>query len=208
MSHEPSVIDQYQDHNSSLLRQFREWRIQRGDSHDQAEAHEFNLDFYLNHYLLHGSLHSAEAGASPELVRDFFGDFFVHKAMWTDVAEQKSSIESLLLFYCWLGTQNLVPQDSCGQLEVMIEAEKAQWFAAMEKCSEESLESWQSSDDPEMIDSGFFSEFDFAEETEVETMDADLEAFSVPGLDEDMDDPDDAMLLELVVTDEVENDPD
>lgn len=206
MPQAPEPMDN-QRRNSELIQAFRDWRAGQGAGAEELEAHEFNLDFYLNHYLQFGSSRGAADGASPDLVRDFLGDFFVHKAMWTDVEEQKSSIASLLAFYCWLEDKGEVPPGSCRGLTELVEAEKEAWFAAMDRYAVESLESWQAGEDGEFLDQLPFSDLDIPDDQFDEPAFNDFADFEIPGLEEALRGQDDEAIAELPVSDEAENDP-
>ena len=59
--------------------------------------HCTNLDFYLNHFLLYADTLTPADGVS--YVGGFLGDWFIHKAVWSNKTTVKANATSLKKFY-------------------------------------------------------------------------------------------------------------
>lgn len=117
--------------NAKLLSEFKQWLDKKGLGDKIIDKHISNIDFYVNEYLLHSNLIEAKDGAIK--VCDFFGDWFIRKAMWASKTSVKSIATSLRKFYNFMYEKNLVEEFDIEYLSDMVKEEMPVWLKKLER---------------------------------------------------------------------------
>lgn len=117
--------------NVELLGQFRNWLKKGGLGSATVRSHCSNLDFYLNHFLLHADTLTASDGVS--YVGEFLGDWFIHKAMWSNKTTVKANAASLKKFYGFMAERGLVKPEELTSLKQQIKDELPDWLGAVDR---------------------------------------------------------------------------
>ena len=76
------ICQQLRQDNAALLGDFSRWLQKAGLGAATIRSHCTNLDFYLNHFLLYADTLTPADGVC--YVGEFLGDWFIHKAMWSN----------------------------------------------------------------------------------------------------------------------------
>ena len=122
---------QIRPENAALLGEFSHWLKKAGLAAATIRSHGTNLDFYLNHFLLYADTLTAADGVS--CVREFLGDWFIHKAMWSNKTTVKANATSLKKFYGFMAEQGLIKPEDFASLKQQIKDELPDWLAAVER---------------------------------------------------------------------------
>jgi len=116
--------------NTQLLTDFEECLKASGLAKKTIKNHESNIDFYINEFLLY--YEATEAKDGIDSVDQFLGDWFIRKAMWSNVSSVKSYGTSLKKFYTFMNERNLVSNESLSELKQLIKEEMPEWLSSME----------------------------------------------------------------------------
>jgi hypothetical protein len=122
---------QIRQENASLLGEFSHWLKKAGLGVATIRSHCTNLDFYLNHFLLCSDLLMPADGVS--CVGEFLGDWFIHKAMWSNKTTVKANATSLKKFYSFMAERGLIKPEEFASLKQQIKDELPAWLGAVEK---------------------------------------------------------------------------
>ena len=122
---------QLRHENAALLGDFSRWLKAAGIGAATIRSHCTNLDFYLNHFLLYADTLTAADGIS--YVGEFLGDWFIHKAMWSNKTTVKANAASLKKFYAFMAERGLVKPEVLASLKQQIMDELPDWLAAVER---------------------------------------------------------------------------
>ena len=87
---------QIRKENVALLGEFSSWLEEAGLAAATVRSHRSNLDFYLNHFLVYADTWTPAEGIC--YVGEFLGDWFIHKAMWSNKTTVKANAASLKKF--------------------------------------------------------------------------------------------------------------
>jgi site-specific recombinase XerD len=122
---------QIRQENAALLGEFSHWLKKAGIGAATIRSHCTNLDFYLNHFLLYADLLTPADGVS--CVGEFLGDWFIHKAMWSNKTTVKANATSLKKFYGFLAERGLIKPEEFASLKQQIKDELPDWLDAVER---------------------------------------------------------------------------
>lgn len=86
---------------------------------------------YLNHFLLYADTVTPAEGVGT--VGEFLGDWFIHKAMWSNKTTVKANAASLKKFYAFMAERGLVKPEELATLKQQIKDELPDWLAAVER---------------------------------------------------------------------------
>jgi len=117
--------------NITLLGEFSAWLTDAGLSTATIRGHRYNLDFFLNHFLLYGDTLRAPDGVG--YVGEFLGDWFIHKAMWSNKTTVKANATSLKKFYGFMAERGLIKPEEFASLKQQIKDELPDWLGAVER---------------------------------------------------------------------------
>ncbi|MCX5944833.1 MAG: recombinase [Cyanobacteria bacterium] len=117
--------------NTALLGEFSGWLEEAGLAAATIGSHCTNLDFYLNHFLLYADTLKPADGVC--YVGEFLGDWFIHKAMWSNKATIKANVASLKKFYAFMAERGLVKPEEFASLKQQIKNELPEWLGAVER---------------------------------------------------------------------------
>jgi hypothetical protein len=126
-----SRCQQLRQENAVLLGDFRRWLKKAGLGETTIRSHCTNLDFYLNHFLLYADILSPADGVGT--VGEFLGDWFIHKAMWSNKTTVKANAASLKKFYAFMSERGLVKPEEFASLKQQIKDELPDWLGAVER---------------------------------------------------------------------------
>lgn len=126
-----SRCQQLRQENAALLGDFRRWLKKAGLGETTIRSHCSNLDFYLNHFLLYADTLTAADGIC--YVGKFLGDWFIHKAMWSNKTTVKANAASIKKFYAFLAERGLVKPEELATLKQQIKDELSDWLGAVER---------------------------------------------------------------------------
>lgn len=112
---------QIRQENAALLGEFSHWLKKAGLDAATIKSHCTNLDFYLNHFLLYADLLTPADGVS--CIGEFLGDWFIHKAMWSNKTTVKANAASLKKFYAFMTERGLVKPEEFASLKQQIKDE-------------------------------------------------------------------------------------
>jgi site-specific recombinase XerD len=122
---------QIRKENAALLGEFSRWLEEAGLAAATARSHRSNLDFYLNHFLLYADTLTPAEGVC--YVGEFLGDWFIHKAMWSNKTTVKSNAASLKKFYAFMAERELIKPEEFASLKQQIKEELPDWLGAVER---------------------------------------------------------------------------
>ncbi|NBG87224.1 recombinase [Isachenkonia alkalipeptolytica] len=123
-------IEKVRNENKVLLKGFEQWLQESGFGKKTIRNHLFNAEFYINDFLLYYEPVKAREGI--EEVSNFFDDWFIRKAMWSNKASVLSNITSLKKFYQYLVEIGEIQGIDSEMLKRRIKEEKADWVEAVE----------------------------------------------------------------------------
>ncbi|MBM5802140.1 MAG: recombinase [Cyanobacteria bacterium K_DeepCast_35m_m2_023] len=122
---------QIRQENAALLGEFSRWLKKAGLAAVTVRSHGRDLDFYLNHFLLYSDMLTPADGVGT--VGEFLGDWFIHKAMWSNKTTVKANAASLKKFYAFMAERGLVTHEEFASLKQQIKDELPDWLAAVER---------------------------------------------------------------------------
>jgi hypothetical protein len=122
---------QIRQENAALLGEFGHWLKKAGLGAATIRSHCTNLDFYLNHFLLYADTLTPADGVS--CVGEFLGDWFIHKAMWSNKTTVKANATSLKKFYGFMAERGLIKPEEFASLKQQIKDELPDWLGAVER---------------------------------------------------------------------------
>jgi hypothetical protein len=122
---------QIRQENAALLGEFSHWLKKAGLGAATIRSHCSNLDFYLNHFLLYSDILMPADGVS--YVGEFLGDWFIHKAMWSNKTTVKANAASIKKFYAFMAERELIKPEEFASLKQQIKDELPDWLDAVER---------------------------------------------------------------------------
>ena len=122
---------QIRKENAVLLGDFSRWLEQTGLAVATVRSHRSHLDFYLNHFLLYADTSTPAEGVW--YVGEFLGDWFIHKAMWSNKTTVRSNAASLKKFYAFMAERELIKPEELASLKRQIKDELPDWLGAVER---------------------------------------------------------------------------
>jgi len=126
-----SRCQQLRQENAALLGDFRRWLKKAGLGETTVRSHCTNLDFYLNHFLLYADTVTPAEGVGT--VGEFLGDWFIHKAMWSNKTTVKANTASLKKFYAFMAERGLIKPEELASLKQQIKDELPDWLDAVDR---------------------------------------------------------------------------
>jgi len=129
---------QIRQENAILLGEFSRWLKKAGLAAATIRSHCANLDFYLNHFLLYADTLTPADGVG--YVGEFLGDWFIHKAMWSNKATVKANATSLKKFYAFMAERELIKPEEFASLQQQIKDELPDWLDAIERYNDPDLD--------------------------------------------------------------------
>ena len=122
---------QLRQENAALLGDFSRWLKNAGLGAATIRSHCAKLDFYLNHFLLYADTLTPAEGVC--YVGEFLGDWFIHKAMWSNKTTVKANAASLKKFYAFMAERELIKPEEFASLKQQIKDELPDWLGAVER---------------------------------------------------------------------------
>jgi hypothetical protein len=122
---------QLRQDNTALLGDFSRWLKKAGLGAATIRTHCTNLDFYLNHFLLYADTLTPADGVC--YVGEFLGDWFIHKAMWSNKTTVKANAASLKKFYAFMAERELIKPEEFASLKQQIKDKLPDWLGAVER---------------------------------------------------------------------------
>jgi site-specific recombinase XerD len=122
---------QLRQENAALLCDFSRWLKKAGLGAATIRSHCAKLDFYLNHFLLYADTLTPADGV--DYVGEFLGDWFIHKAMWSNKTTVKANAASLKKFYAFMAERELIKHEEFASLKQQIKDELPDWVDAVER---------------------------------------------------------------------------
>lgn len=122
---------QIRQDNAALLADFSRWLKKACLGAATVRSHGTNLDFYLNHFLLYADTLTPADGVG--YIGEFLGDWFIHKAMWSNKTTVKANAASLKKFYAFMAERKLVKPEEFASLKQQIKEELPDWLVAVER---------------------------------------------------------------------------
>ena len=129
---------QIRQENAILLGEFSRWLKKAGLAAATIRSHCAKLDFYLNHFLLYADTLTPADGVG--YVGEFLGDWFIHKAMWSNKATVKANATSLKKFYAFMAERELIKPEEFASLQQQIKDELPDWLDAIERYNDPDLD--------------------------------------------------------------------
>jgi site-specific recombinase XerD len=129
---------QLRQENAALLGDFSRWLKNAGLGAATIRSHCANLDFYLNHFLLYADTLTAAEGVG--YVGEFLGDWFIHKAMWSNKTTVKANAASLKKFYAFMAERELIKPEEFASLKHQIKDELPDWLGAVERYNDPNVD--------------------------------------------------------------------
>lgn len=117
--------------NQQLLDQFANCLAAKGLGEKTIRDHVSNVDLYINEYLLYYEAIPAAHGVAS--AGEFFGDWFIRKAMWASENSIKKTATGLKKFYQFLFTLGRVKADDVQDLRDVLRDEMPRWLAALRR---------------------------------------------------------------------------
>ena len=122
---------QIRKENVALLGEFSSWLEEAGLAAATVRSHRSNLDFYLNHFLVYADTWTPAEGIC--YVGEFLGDWFIHKAMWSNKTTVKANAASLKKFYAFMAERGLIKPEEFTSLKQQIKDELPEWLGAVDR---------------------------------------------------------------------------
>ena len=122
---------QIRQENAALLGEVSHWLKKAALGVATIRSHCTNLDFYLNHFLLYADTLTPADGV--RCVGEFLGDWFIHKAMWSNKTTVKANATSLKKFYGFMAERGLIKPEEFASLKQQIKDELPDWLDAVER---------------------------------------------------------------------------
>ena len=129
---------QLRQDNAALLGDFSRRLKKAGLGAATIRSHCTNLDFYLNHFLLYADTLTPADGVA--YVGEFLGDWFIHKAMWSNKTTIKANAASLKKFYAFMAERKLIKPEEFASLKQQIKDELPEWLGAVERYNDPNVD--------------------------------------------------------------------
>jgi site-specific recombinase XerD len=123
--------DELREQNEELLDEFEKWLAEQGLSENTINKHASNIDFYINEYLLYYDTIRPEAGGFE--IDEFLGNWFIRKAMWSDVSQIKAYATAFKKFYTFLYEKGAISADEHEEIIMGIKEGLPDWIDTMER---------------------------------------------------------------------------
>ena len=104
-------------------------------------SHRNNIEFFLNEFLLCEDAKQPSDGIAE--IEEYFGDWFIRKAMWYTPGTIKSNATSLYKFYSYLAAIDKIPITALVELKEAIVLSMPEWQARCERYNEDDIDDWR-----------------------------------------------------------------
>jgi len=104
-------------------------------------THRDNVDFFINEFLLSEDPKRPAEGIGEG--DDYFGDWFIRKAMWSTPKAITSSARSLYLFYAHLASSGKVASAELAEFKNTLVRRLPEWQARCERYNDADIEDWR-----------------------------------------------------------------
>lgn len=139
-----NACEQIHRENEQLLERFIALMRQRRRASTTINAHYRNIDFFINEYLAHGR--GLRAAEGVDEIDEYFGDWFIRKAMWSTPDTIKKTANSLFQFYTFLAALEMITVLQLAELKVLIMREMPNWQARCERYNNTDDDDWRGLD--------------------------------------------------------------
>jgi hypothetical protein len=133
--------------NEQLLKGFVLMLQSKRLASSTIRKHRDNVDFFINEFLLYTDDAKRPSEGIGE-VDEYFGDWFIRKAMWSTPRTIKSSVTSLLKFYDFLAALGKITPEQLVELRQTIALHLSEWQARCERYNDEEDDDWRGIEDP------------------------------------------------------------
>ena len=99
-------IGKIKEENEKLLKDFSKWLLDKKLKQNTIEKHIFNVNFFINEFLLTNNVISPNNGF--EYIDEYFGNWFIKKAIWSTNIQIKNNSSSIKKFYSFLHAKNII----------------------------------------------------------------------------------------------------
>lgn len=124
--------------NEEILSDFAEWLKESRLKEASIKKHCENVDFYINEYLLYYGVITAKDGVLE--IGDYFGDWFIRKALWSSSNSIKQNVVSIKKFYQFMTDKNEISLDDYLKMENIIKEEMSNWLIIMKRYADLDIE--------------------------------------------------------------------
>ena len=130
------MVEQITNKNLQLIQEFAKYLEEKGLSKRTIHNHASNVEFFLNYYLVNyeekeieeDKYLPCEAKDGIYYLDQFFGDYFIRKALWSDEKATKQSIASLKKFYLFLKEKGVIDEYDYKEFLDEIKQNKNKWI--------------------------------------------------------------------------------
>ena len=140
------TCEQIRKDNEQLLEEFGQWLLSKRLQPRTIRAHKENVGFFINEFLLHMNVMNISDGIGE--VCDYFGDWFIRKAMWSTPRTIKSSTTSIHKFYSFLAESGKITLKKLAKLKETIALNLPEWQARCERYNDGDIEDWRGIEQP------------------------------------------------------------
>ncbi|MCK4258358.1 MAG: hypothetical protein KAX49_05235 [Halanaerobiales bacterium] len=119
-------VNEINKENEKLLAKFENKLKEDGLSKITIKNHLFNTSFYINEFLTYYEAIRAKEGILE--IDEFFNDWFIRKASWSNESNVKSSITSINKFYKFMYSEGLVTKDDFEEMKAIIKESRKDWI--------------------------------------------------------------------------------
>ncbi len=124
-------IEKIRSDNERHLEVFKRWLENQGLKEKTISQHIWNVDFYINDYLCYYDPEPMSYGLHS--VENFFGYWFIRKAMWSSKTAINSTVASIKKFYKCMMEQGAITEDEYNTFLEVVKRRKKYWLREMEK---------------------------------------------------------------------------
>lgn len=133
-------VNEIKERNNEYLELFEKDMIKEGLSKKTISKHLWNVDFFINDFLNYYDPREMEDGCY--YVSEFFGDWFIRKAMWSSCESIKNNCASLKKFYRCMNKHHFVSSERLDVLISTIKSEKEEWLDNMKEYESDIDDPW------------------------------------------------------------------
>jgi hypothetical protein len=139
--------DRIRQENEQLLKGFALMLQSKRLASSTIRKHRDNVDFFINEFLLYTVDAKRPSEGIGELY-EYFGDWFIRKAMWSTPRTIKSSATSLHKFYGFLAALGKITPEQLVELGQTIVLHLPEWQARCERYNDGEDDDWRGIEDP------------------------------------------------------------
>lgn len=117
--------------NADLLHEFHAHLLASKHSKKMAAAHRDRLSFFADVYL--ADYCNVPLAEGFEKIGEYLGDWFIRKAMWSDLKTINENIATFRAFYAFMNASGRLGDDALGELEETIAKESGIWLRHLKR---------------------------------------------------------------------------